>query len=1074
MKVEGSVARAKFDTPLMTGRILRRKRLLDELKENLDKKLILVCADAGYGKTTLLAQFCRELKSPFIFYNLGSRDNDTATFFSNLVTGVQMHAPGFGTRVRSVIDEKRGHEIIVGTFINEFLERISEEFYVILDDYHRLSKNRGITKIINYFLRHLPSNMHFVISSRTTPPIYLSYYLAKQELLNLGKEHLQFDIEETRALLHDVYALDIDDDDIRRIAELSEGWVTVIQLILQRLSVAGSAQVKQTLDNYIASGEDLFDYFAHEIFNNQPEKTCDFMMKTSILEYLHPFVCDRVLGMRGAGEILDHLERDHIFVIRSGQNLFYHPLFQEFLYKKLKDAYAIQYIRKLHRKASDYFYIKKEFSVAVRHLIGARRFARAAGILCKHYDYWREANEFATFVQLVDMIPDYVAERYPYLLLRKARMYNEMKKVEKSLKIVDKALRRFRRANDRRGMMQAYTLKWHANHLLMQSRKALYHARKAYQLAGRRRSKHKARVMMNLATAYRILGIFGKAQKLLEAALQMARTLKDGKLECDALHMLGMLYYNMSELPKAEKVFMEIVREFHDQVYPLELAYIYRTIASIAVDNGDLVKAEKNIERAESIVEQYNDRYLSHYLVLLKGRMSVYKGNYGEAIAFFEQVIELNRRIDVKISDLYALLDLVDVHLRMRNVMKARKSLDEARSILNQGQDIPQHVIGVLTAQGRVETAEHKFKPASASLKAALKWSRKVYDPSQVLQIYYAFSEYYLAHKSVTEALEWFKKCIVLAEKHDFDAFLVSAGREQIELYQLILEQDYKADFVLEVLKRIDTEPARKIVKEHRMVASAFDLECNYLGSLKIRDVHGRVIVPKWRTRRARIIFIMMSAKHPKGCTKDELLTACWPKKDADQAVHSLQVELSSLRKMLLEMVDKRFGSGNLIVCRNDKYTINPRLGVKKDIEQFESLVREAAARESVDREGSINTYRKALEMYRGDFCSDLSFDWCAEMRAYYRGVVLTVLKNIARLQLEERHPREALALYRRAQQLDQYDEAIHIGIMRCLSVLKDADGVQRQYQQLVQTLREFDIAQPSDEAITIYKESFN
>jgi two-component SAPR family response regulator len=121
-----------------------------------------------------------------------------------------------------------------------------------------------------------------------------------------------------------------------------------------------------------------------------------------------------------------------------------------------------------------------------------------------------------------------------------------------------------------------------------------------------------------------------------------------------------------------------------------------------------------------------------------------------------------------------------------------------------------------------------------------------------------------------------------------------------------------------------------------------------------------------------------------------------------------------------------------------------------------------------------MNLYGQALDIYRGDFCTSLSFDWCAEMRAYYREMVLTVLKKMARMRLEDGNPKAALTFYHRAQQLDQYDEAIHIGIMRCLTALKDADGVQRQYQRLVQTLREFDIPQPSNEAVEIYKESFS
>jgi LuxR family maltose regulon positive regulatory protein len=1074
MKDNGLIVKTKLDTPPIKGKILRRERLLNILKENLDKKLILVCADAGYGKTTLLAQFCLELKSPFIFYDLDTRDNDTATFFNNLMAGMNRYAAGFGARVKSVVYEKRSPEIIVGTFINEFLEKINGEFYVILDDYHRLNKNRNIVRIIDYFLRHLPANLHFVIASRTTPSIYLSYYLAKQELLHLGKEHLQFDLEETRALLHDRYGMSIQEDDIARIAELSEGWVTVIQLILQKISVAGSGQVRETLNNYIASGEDVFDYFAREVFDNQPEEICDFLVKTSILEYLNTRICDHILGIRGADKIIAHLENEHIFVIRSGDNLIYHPLFQEFLYKRLTGVHADPYIRRLHRKASDYFYKREEYGTAVRHLIGARRFARAAAVLYKHYDHWHDANEFVSYIQLVDRIPEHVLERYPYLMLKKAGMYNEMRNVEQGLKVVDRALRRFRRGRDRRGMAQAYVLKWHANHLLMQSRKALYYAKKAYRLVGKRKSRDRAMVMMHLGTAYRILGMFSKAREVLEAALRMTRALKDRTLECDALHMLGMLYYNMSDLVKAEKTFVEIVSKFRDHIYPLELAYTYRTIASIAVDNGDVVKAEKNIERAESIVEQYDDRYLLHYLVLLRGRVSVYKGDYERAIAFFKQVIELNRKIDVKISDLYALLDLVDVYLRINDVHRARESLNGAREVLNHGQDIPQHVIGFKIAQGRVETAERKFAAARASLDVALKISTKVYDPSQVLMIYHAFSEHYLARKNISKALEWFKKYVFLAEKHNFDAFLISAGRNDVKLFDLALEQEYRTDFLMKILRRIGTDEADEIIRKSRAVEGRFDLECNYLGCLEIKDVDGRVIVPKWRTNRARMLFIMLSANHPKGCTRDELLNACWPKKEAAQAIHSLQVEVSSLRKMLRDLIDGRFSREDLIICRDQHYSLNPHLCIKKDIQQFEVLVRGASVRESADRIGSISMYDQACKMYHGDFCSNLSFDWCAVMRSYYREMIMKVLKKMAQIQYDLQNPREALNLYQRAQALDQYDEAIHIGIMRCLAALKDADGVQRQYGLLVRMLRELDIPQPSGEATEIYQRSLS
>ena len=1064
--------KTKLEAPQTKGKILRRQRLLATLKENLDKKLILICADAGYGKTTLLAQFCQEIKQPFVFYDLDSQDNDVATFFNYLLAGMRKHVAGFGERVHSVVSEKRSNDIISGTFINEFVERVNRDFYIIFDDYHRLDKNRKIANIIDYLLRHMPAHLHLIISSRTTPPIYLSYYLAKQELLHLGKEHLQFDIKETQDLLRGIYRIDIQEEDIARIAELSEGWVTVIQLILQKISATPGARVRETLNKYIASGEDVFDYFAQEVFRNQPTPVRDFLMKTSVLEYLHPRICAHVLGIRTSKKIIGKLETEHVFVLRAGDKLLYHPLFQEFLYKIFTNSYAPQYVRRLHTTAGVYFYKQKEYSSAVRHMIHARRYARATRILDKHFEHWLLSGEYATFVRLTGMIPEKFLDARPYLLLKLARMYFELLKAQQGLRVAEKALRRLRKTHDQKGMARAYKMKWFGYHILMQSRRALYAITKACRLAGDRKSREKVEIMMNLGTAYRILGKFSKAEKVLQETLEIARALKKTKLECDVLHKLGMLYYNMSDLKRAERAFTQIATKFRDQVCPLELAYTYRTIASIAIENGDSAKALDHIERAEGIVQQYGDRYLSSYLVLLRGRINAYQGNYVKAIELFRRVIELNREIDVRISDLYALLDLVGVYLRMGDVRSGREALNQAETVLAQSQDIPQHVILFRVMKGKLEIAERKFTQARSSLRSALQISKKVYDPYQVMMIDYALSDYYLARRQISKAFDNFKKCLTIAKKHGFNAYLASEGRGNIALFELALEEKYMNDFVLSILRHIDTDKAQDIVRRLSAEQRGHDLECNYLGQLLIKDTHGRVVSANWRTNRAKALFIMLSMNHPKGCSRDQLVDACWPQKPLSRAVHSLQVEMSALRKMIHRLVDSEFNSNNVIIFRNESYALNPRMRLKKDVQEFMSLVNDAAAQEATDRAQSIRLYNQALALYRGDFCDDLRVDWCADMRSYYREMALRVMKRLAQFSYDARDVDKALALFREAESRDAYDEEIHIGIMRCLTALKDSDGVQRQYQRLVNTLSELDISSPSREAIQIYQDS--
>jgi len=1072
MRDAGLNVGAKLDVPQIKGKILHRERLLHILRQNLDKKLILICADAGYGKTTLLAQFCQEVRDRCIFYDLDNQDNDISTFFNNLVAGVKRHAPRFGERVKAVLSEKRGSETVAGTFINEFVDKLNGDFFFIFDDYHRLGKDRKIASIINYFLRHLPSNLHFVISSRTTPPIYLSYFLAKQELLHLDKEHLQFDIKETQALLRDLYELQMSDEDIMRIAELSEGWVTVLQLILQKISATPGVRVKETINTFVASGEDVFDYFAQEVFNNQPRTIRDFLVRTSILEYLNPDICDAILGIQGSEEIIIRLEIEHIFVLRTGDKVFYHPLFQEFLHKRLCASISSSEVRKLYMTASDYFLKCQDYSSAVHHLLNSKQFGRAARILQRHHDYWASSGESTNFVELTERLPESCIERYPYLRLKKAGMYFELMRVDKGLEDVERAMKRMRRNDDRKGMSRAYSMKAIANHCLMRTRKSLYYARKAYGLVGKRRSRAKTLILMQLGTAYRVLGMFRKAQTVFRQALEMSRVLRNDTLEIRALQGLGMVFYNMSEFKEAERIFMEIATRFRDHIYPLELAFTYRNIASIAIDNGNVARALHYIECSANIAQHYNERYLNSYLILLKGRVSILQRDYDKAVDYFRAVIDYNRQSDVKISDLYAALDLIDVHLKMNDLANARRQLDFAASVLGQNREIPQHVVGFYIAKARVEIAQKEFPKAQASLEGALRISKKVYDPIQVMAIYYVMSEHALACGNLVQAFEDFKKCLTIAKQYGFETYLAVQGRADMSLFELALDRKFSIDFLLNVMKRIDTDRAQDIVSSLDIKRGGYDFECCYFGSFEMRDTNGNVITPRWRTNRTRTIFVALSVNHPKGCTKEMLVDLCWPRKRMEQAVRSLQVEISYLRKLLDRIVGARSRSASPIVYRDSHYALAPRFVIKRDVVLFEKLVHEAMAIESMDRQKSIQLYSNAADVYRGDFCEGFTEEWCASMRSYYREMMLNVLKKLAFLTYDANDPEGALILYRRAQAIDHYDETLHIGVMRCLALLKDRKGVQRQYQILTKTLKDLDITLPSREATEIYEES--
>ncbi len=1065
------ILQTKLQPPRTKGKILRRDRLLNYLKDNLDNKLILICADAGYGKTTLLAQLCEDLQEPYVFYDLDAKDNDITTFFSYLTNGIRKHIPHFGERVMSTLSQTRDIEVVVGTFINEFIENIKGDFYIILDDYHHLQYNRKIAQALDYFLRHLPTNLHFIISSRSTPPINVSYYATKQELFKIEKEQLRFDTEEIHALLKDVYGLRIPPTEIARIAELSEGWITVLQLILQKICRSGEETAQETLNRYISSDEDIFNYFAREVFEHQPKTIQDFLMKTSILEYLNPKICNYLLNIRRSQKIISRLETEHIFISKTGDNFKYHHVFQEFLFERLKSSFPSRVIRTLHYKTGSHFLAAGSYSLGVKHFICAESYSKAANILWKKYHHWIKQAEFAAYVQLVDLFPDSVIENYPYLLLKKSFALIGLERAPQTQKFIDSALKKFRITNDTSGLAEALTLKGQVYFAQMQPRKALYYIKKAYKLIWRKDSKQKADILMRMASVYRELGWFEKSRLNLEEALKILQKYKDRQLEESLLRRLALLHFTMSHFKEADKLFMEIFSKFGDQICDLSFAYMYGNVAAIAIDDGNVSKALEYHTRAENIGHRYNDTWLSNYLIYLKGEIYAFLNDYQTAVELFNKALNLSKE-GLKILDTYILIEMIDMYVRIGKINQARDALVKLGPLIPLLQETPQMYILYQRVKGKLETAEGKFAQALDSFNHGLRSAKRIHQVYQSMRIYYELSRHYLAREEIQHALSYFRKCLTIARKHAYDGFITMEARGDIKLFQQALDNNLMPEYILYIIEKTESEEADDILKQVSIKRGVYDLACSFFGTLQVKDGLGQVIRPSWRTNKTKALFIFLVTNHQKGYTRDQLIDTFWPHKGAREAAHSLQVEISSLRRLLKAILKSDLDTKNVILYKNKNYVINPRFSIMTDVQEFEDLMKKAEASELTFKSQSNELYLRALELYRGDFCSDMMDGWFDEMRLYYRELVMKTLKKLGTMYYENSKYKKSLEYFREASKINQYDESIHLGLMRCYAALKDRDSVQKQYQILVKVLKKVGVSHPSPETLHIYQES--
>jgi LuxR family maltose regulon positive regulatory protein len=1067
----GLILQTKLEPPRVKGTILRRGRLLDLLRENLDKKLILLCADAGYGKTTLLAQFCEDLSVPFVYYDLDDTDSNMATFFSYLVAGVKKHNEHFGKAVEELIQQTGNVDIVVGTFINEYVQSIAHELYIILDDFHYLQNNRRICSAIDYFLRHMPKNLHFIISSRAVPNINLAYHLAKQELLKIEKDHLRFTYDEIHTLLTTVHGLKVAVDDVKRIAEFSEGWVTVLQLILQKIRAAGEETTQDTLNSYAASDENIFNYFAREVFEQTPKSIKEFLLKTSVLDYLNPKVCDHLLNIRRSKKIVAYLDAENMFISKVGDNYQYHPIFHEFLRKMLGRYFTSKIVKKLHDKAGMHLFAHKEYGSAVRHLVAAERYPKAADILEKKHQHWMRRSDYAGFIQLVDIFPAAILEKYPYLLLRKADALDNLDKKNQALRLTESVLKLFRQKNDRRGTAEALIEKALIYYSQGQRRKGIYYANRSFKLIKHKDSTLKANVLMQLGSMYRDACRFDKAEACFGSALRILRKYENRELEESLLTRIALLHFTMSNFKEAERLFMEILSRFSDLLYGLNLIYKYSTVVAISIDAGNNAKAWEYLDRATGLLQKYNDPWITKYLVYMKGHLYWAEGNFRKAIEYLNEAIEKYRTFS-RMLDPYIVGDIVDAHLRLREVSKAREAFGKMDALRDLIDETPNQLVSYMTIQGALYSAEGKFPEALASLKEALKRARSIDKYYLSMTSSYELSKCYYKSGAHEEALSHFKKCLDIAHLREYDAYMMIEARDCIDLFKLALENDYLVDYILRILERTDSEPAKDLLNWLQVKRGIYDLQCRFFGKLEIRDADGRDIVPVWRTKITRELFVLFIAGHKKKYSKDQLIDTFWSDKNVRGAAHSLHVEISALRSTLKEMIHSDIARLKMVLFEGQQYYLNPQIFVSTDVQEFERLSSQAAAAQARDRVQAKALYVRALALYRGDFGENITAQWCEEIRAYYKKMALDILKNLGRMGFEDQAYKESQQFLEQALGLDDADESVHIAIMRCLQALNDKEGVQEQYKKLVKTLDNLGVSAPSREATQIYQDS--
>jgi LuxR family transcriptional regulator, maltose regulon positive regulatory protein len=547
----------KTQPPVLHVDFVSRRGLVRYLRAGVHRKLTLLSAPTGYGKTTLLAEWRAADKEErkFAWLSLDSHDDDPVRFWAHLIEALRIHTPDLGARSLAALEAGADlAKFVLPPLVNE-LAALPTRIVLVLDDYHHI-RQRRCHEGVSFLLAHAPHTLHVAISTRSEPPLPLGMLRARGQMTEIRGEGLRFTGEETSALLNEQLALELTSDDIERLLERTEGWPA--GLYLAGLSLRYRDDRSAFIERFAGDNRNVVDYLAEEAVDNQPENIRIFLRRTSILEHFSGSLCDAVLDSEGSTETLRELERWNLFVVPLDERrewYRYHHLFADLLRVELKREEP-ELIPTLHGRASEWYRDTGIVAEAIRHATLAGDVEGARRLILRHWVSYVNSGQVALVAAWLDALPEEAITADPPLCLVVAWISlfaGNQEETERFLRLAEDGQHDGPLPDGTRSIASGVTLvrAFSVFGAAGQAR-AREEARRAIELETEESSPWRAVAQMALGYSLYWSGEFSEARAPLEAAVRLGKATTQPLIAVSALSLLSQGEYERAGHDTAE------------------------------------------------------------------------------------------------------------------------------------------------------------------------------------------------------------------------------------------------------------------------------------------------------------------------------------------------------------------------------------------------------------------------------------------------------------------------------------------------------------------------------------------
>jgi len=1066
------VSRIKVHVPYRRRELILRTRLVEALFDQLEKRVLLLVAPAGYGKTSLLVDLAQQSEMPVCWLSLDALDEEPQRFLRYVIAAIAEKFPEFGrdslAALESMSSFEQDEERLLVTLTNEINAQINEHFLLILDDYHLVGNIPFIGQMVGRFLQLAGENVHLVLASRTLPDLPNSPLLiAHNQVGGLTFRELSFLPEEIQQLFQQNNGILLSQQDAQALVEQTEGWIAAIHLTNGQ---PGSLPHMHPLE----STRELFDFFSKEVLLRQPDQVRRFLLMTSQFDDFDVSLCEKVLGPLTGDEqfdwtvLFEAVRMGNLFSVpldHEGRWMRYHHLFQHFLRSQLQYEQSVlawhvqQNLARAYEEQHSW-----EEALQVYGRLGDH--ASQVRVLTETGAIFVASGRILTLANWLEKLPDEVVYANPALVSLLGGLHTTRGDNLRALELLSLAESKLSGSGNKGEWLVTLVRRAEVRRQLGRFKEALQDVETIISLAS---DSDDQEIQYTFAEAQRVkglslvgLGHLRDAQSWLERALHTSRSLGIVRnipiLETE----LGVVHRRLGETDITEQYYASALKAWDNAGNTGWKARLLNNMGLLYHKTGRLEQALIHLEESLRTAERSGYTRIQTNVLISLGDLLTDMLDFDSAYDYYDRALTLATHLGHSRYIFYSSLGQARLHRLNGDPMLA---MDELRHA-----EISQISLGVYERAvsslelgccwldaGKLEPAIVAFRDAASLLS------------EEDASMERAVAQLWLAVASSSQSPETSIAQIrdILPPRREWQLptqFMLAAGRAEHWIKKngnnLLFQEPVLEKFFERATRLRDALPGltgKQLQDSLDLAPKTPRLEIRSFGEVRICH-NGRIVTTSdWQTREARELFLFLLQSKP--LTKEQIALEFWPDISPARLKMRFKINMYRIRRALGQ---------DVILFENDRYAFNRMIDHGWDRARADELFHSLKAAGEAEKAGLL---RQVTDLLKDPYLEDVDAEWAASDRLRYQDLYRDLMVELAGLHLNEGRNQECLEIAKLVLDADPLREAVHRMIIQAYASLHNPAGMILQYRKYQDTLMAELGIQPSSEMNTFFEQ---